>query len=87
MHFDRNGFIRRNLAGSYTPSPDTGNSTPFVDALWGPFEKCARDGLLTVPMRPQSYLGPFNPCDASVLFQNTDPQKTPVNAGDLSPQR
>jgi SAM-dependent methyltransferase len=55
--YDLQGFIGRNLSGSYAPQEDDGNYKPYVEALADLFAKYCNGATITVPSWTRSYVG------------------------------
>jgi SAM-dependent methyltransferase len=55
--YDEDGFIGRNLSGSYAPKKESENYQPYVSALNQLFEKFSRNGTLLLPYLTRSLIG------------------------------
>ncbi len=55
--FDKEGFIGRNLSGSYAPLPEEEAYTPYVRELGRLFEKYEAGGLIRMPNTTRCYAG------------------------------
>ena len=53
--YDREGFIGRNLSGSYAPRKEDESYEPLVRTLGEIFDEFASDGRLTVPHKTAAY--------------------------------
>jgi SAM-dependent methyltransferase len=55
--YDMDGFIGRNLSGSYSPKKGFDNYRPYISALTQLFEKFNRNGTLLMPYLTLSFVG------------------------------
>ena len=55
--FDKEGFIGRNLSGSYAPLPEEEAYAPYVRELTQLFEKYKNGGLICIPNTTYCYAG------------------------------
>jgi SAM-dependent methyltransferase len=55
--YDEDGFIGRNLSGSYAPKKDSENYQPYVSALKQLFAQFSRNGTLLMPYLTRSLVG------------------------------
>ena len=65
--YDREGFIGRNLSGSYAPRKEDESYEPLVRTLGEIFDEFASDGRLIIPHKTAAYWGVVdNNCKESV---------------------
>ena len=64
LEFDEEGFIGRNLSGSYAPQAGAVEYAPFVAAIKKLFAAHSKNGVITLPNVTQSYVGKISRKDA-----------------------
>jgi SAM-dependent methyltransferase len=57
VQYDIEGFIGRNLSGSYSPAEGDSNYRPFIEGLTTLFNRFSSHGQLIVPSITRSYMG------------------------------
>ncbi len=55
--YDEDGFIGRNMSGSYAPKKDSGQYQPYISALKQLFLQYSRNGTLLMPYLTKSLIG------------------------------
>ena len=55
--YDKNKFISRSLSGSYSLRKGDENYREYLDALYGLFEKYAKDNVITMANKTIAYIG------------------------------